>query len=82
MDTRPFWVRCGAFTVAWAVGFLTVLAPQCFGVAEVSLVALLAGAGDTGVALTLVFGGCRLVQLTRDVLAASAAEVIATRLVR
>ena len=72
----------GAFMVAWAVGFMTVLAPQGLGVAEVSLVALLASAGDTGVALALVFGGYRLVQLARDMLAAAVAEVIATRRAR
>ena len=72
----------GAFMVAWAVGFLTVLAPQGLGVAELSLVALLAGSAETGVALALVIGGYRLVQLARDMLAASAAEVIATRRAR
>ena len=42
----------------------------------------LVGAGDTGLALTLVFGGYRVVQSARYMLVATAAEVIATRRVR
>ena len=73
----------GAFMVAWALGFLAVFAPQGLGVAEVSLVGLLA-AGDesAGIALAVLFGGYRLVQVARDVLAAAAAEIIARRRVR
>ena len=73
----------GAFMVAWAVGFLAVFAPQGLGVAEVSLVGLLA-AGDDGatLALAVVFGGYRLVLACRDLLAAVAAEIIARRRAR
>ena len=70
----------GAFMVAWAVGFLAVFAPQGIGVAELSLIALLPDA--EGVAMAVVLGGYRLVQLVRDLAAAVAAEVIATRRVR
>lgn len=72
----------GAFMVAWAVGFLTVLAPQGFGVAELSLLALLPNPEVESVAMAVVFGGFRLVQLARDMLAAAAAEVISTRRAR
>lgn len=68
----------GAFMVAWAVGFITVFAPQGLVVTEVSLVALLAVSNDnTGIALAVLFGGYRLVQVARDLMAAAAAEVIA-----
>ena len=70
----------GAFMVAWAVGFITVFAPQGLGVTEVSLVALLtANNDDTGIALTVLFGGYRLVQIARDTLAAATAELITKR---
>ena len=70
----------GAFMVAWAVGFITVFAPQGLGVTEVSLVALLtANNNDTGIALAVLFGGYRLVQLARDTLAATTAELTARR---
>lgn len=73
----------GAFMVAWAVGFLAVFAPQGLGVAEVSLVGLLAAGDDgAGIALAVLFAGYRLVQLARDVLAASAAEIISKRRAR
>ena len=70
----------GAFMVAWAVGFITVFAPQGLGVTEVSLVALLSASDDdTGIALAVLFGGYRLVQIARDMLAAATAELIARR---
>ena len=70
----------GAFMVAWAVGFITVFAPQGLGVTEVSLVALLsANSDDTGIALAVLFGGYRLVQAARDILAAATAELITRR---
>lgn len=73
----------GAFMVAWAVGFLAVFAPQGLGVAEVSLVGLLAAGDDgAGIALAVLFAGYRLVQLARDVLAASTAEIISRRRAR
>lgn len=73
----------GAFMVAWAVGFLAVFAPQGLGVAELSLVGLLAAGDDgTGIAVTVLFAGYRLVQLARDVLAAAAAEIISRRRAR
>ena len=72
----------GAFMVAWAVGFLAVLAPQGIGVAELSLVALLATGDDATVALGFVFGGYRLVLAARDVTAALAAELLARRRLR
>ena len=51
--------------------------------AELSLVALLAASDDnTGIALAVVFGGYRLVQAARDMLAATAAEITAKRLAR
>ena len=72
----------GAFMVAWAVGFVTVLAPQGLGVAEVGLLALLSTEGGHGIAMATVFAGYRIVLFARDLLAAAAAEVIATRAVR
>ena len=73
----------GAFMVAWALGFLAVFAPQGIGVAEVSLVGLLAAGDDgAGIALAVLFGGYRLVQVARDMLAASAAEIISRRQAR
>ncbi len=73
----------GAFMVAWTLGFLAVFAPQGVGVAEVSLVGLVAaGDGGAGIALAFLFGGYRLLLLARDVVAASAAEVIARRRAR
>lgn len=73
----------GAFMVAWAVGFLAVFAPQGLGVAEVSLVGLLAaGDNEAGIALAVLFGGYRLVQALRDSIAASAAEIISRRRAR
>ena len=72
----------GAFMVAWAVGFLAVFAPQGFGVSELSLTAMLPNEEVAGIAMAVVFGGYRLVQLARDMAAASIAEVIATRRAR
>lgn len=72
----------GAFMVSWAVGLLAVFAPQGFGVSELSLVALLPDHGVEGLALAVVVGGYRLVQLARDMTASTAAEVISTRRVR
>ena len=72
----------GAFMVAWAVGFLTVLAPQGLGVAELSLVALLGSGERGGIAIVAIFAGYRLVQVVRDLVAAAAAEVIASRRAR
>ena len=70
----------GAFMVAWALGFLAVFAPQGLGVAEISLVGLLAVGDDgTDVALAVLFGGYRLLLAARDMLAAGAAEIIARR---
>ena len=70
----------GAFMVAWALGFLAVFAPQGLGVAEISLVGLLAAGDDgTGIVLAVLFGGYRLLLAARDVLAASAAEIISRR---
>lgn len=62
----------GAFMLAWGVGFLSLVAPQGIGVAEVAVASLL-GAGDI-VALAVVVGGYRLILLARDLLAAAAAE--------
>ena len=73
----------GAFMVAWALGFLAVFAPQGLGVAEISLVGLLAAGDDgAGIALAVLFGGYRLLLAARDMLAAGAAEVIARRRAR
>ncbi len=72
----------GAFMVAWAVGFLTVLAPQGIGVAELSLVAILASDDRGGVAIAALFAGYRIVLIARDVVAAGASEVIASRRAR
>ena len=73
----------GAFMVAWTLGFLAVFAPQGLGVAEISLVGLLAAGDDgAGIALAVLFGGYRLLLGARDVLAAGAAEVIAKRRAR
>ncbi len=72
----------GAFMVSWAVGFLAVFAPQGFGVAEASLVALLATDETETLALAVVFGGYRAVQLIRDVTASPIAEVISMRRAR
>ena len=72
----------GAFMVAWAIGFLTVLAPQGLGVAELSLVAILASDEHGGVAIAALFAGYRIVLIARDVLATGASEVIASRRVR
>lgn len=72
----------GAFMVAWAVGFLTVLAPQGIGVAEFGLVALLGSGERGGIAIVAIFAAYRLVQVARDLVAAAAGEVIASRRAR
>lgn len=72
----------GAFMIAWAVGFLTVFAPQGLGVAEIGLVALLAIDENSSIAFTVIFVGYRFVQMARDALGAAAAEIIATRRAR
>ena len=72
----------GAFMVAWAVGFLTVVAPQGLGVAELSLVGILAADDQGGVAMAAVFAGYRVVLVARDALAASTGEIIASRRAR
>lgn len=72
----------GAFMVAWAVGFLTVFAPQGIGVAELGLVALLASTDSGGLAIAAVFAGYRVVLAFRDGVAAVAGEIIAIRRVR
>ena len=72
----------GSFMVAWAVGFMAVLAPQGIGVAELGLVALLGFDESGSVAIAAVFAGYRLVQIVRDLGAAGAGEIIANRRVR
>ncbi len=72
----------GAFMVAWAVGFLTIFAPQGIGVAELGLVALLASEDSGGIALAAVFAGYRIVLAFRDGLASVAGEIIAIRRAR
>ena len=72
----------GAFMVSSAIGFIAVFAPQGFGVAELSLAALLPNDDVDGIAMAVVFGGYRLVQLVRDMVAATAGEVISTRRAR
>ena len=72
----------GAFMVAWAVGFLAVLAPQGIGVAELGLVALLGSGERGGIAMAAVFAGYRFVQIVRDLAAAAAGEFIAIRRAR
>ena len=72
----------GAFMVAWAIGFLTVVAPQGLGVAELSLAAILASDDRGGLAIAALFAGYRIVLMARDVLAAGAGEVIASRRAR
>ena len=72
----------GAFMVAWSVGFLTLVAPQGLGVAELGLVALLASDDRGGIAIATVFAGYRIVQVFRDAISAAAGEVIASRRAR
>lgn len=76
----------GAFMVAWTLGFLAVFAPQGVGVAEISLVGLVAagaaGGDSAGIALAFLFAGYRLLLVARDVVAAGASEVIARRRAR
>lgn len=57
----------GAYLVAWAAGWVALLAPQGIGVVEVVLAGLLASGSAE---LAVVLGGYRLVILVRDVLAA------------
>ncbi len=72
----------GAFMVAWAVGFLTVFAPQGLGVAELGLAAILAAGDQGGVAVAGVYAGYRIVLVARDAVAAGAGELIASRRAR
>lgn len=71
----------GSFMLSWAAGFLSVVAPQGIGVAEVSLAGLLQ-AGKEGAQsladLAVLLGGYRVVLAGRDLLAAAAAELTAT----
>jgi hypothetical protein len=57
----------GAFLVAWAIGFLTPIAPQGAGAFEVVFVALLGG--GHGPALVVVVAGFRALMGVRDALA-------------
>lgn len=57
----------GAFLVAWAIGFLTPIAPQGAGAFELVFVALLGG--DHGAALAVVVAGFRALMGVRDALA-------------
>jgi hypothetical protein len=57
----------GAFLVAWAIGFLTPIAPQGAGAFELVFVALLGG--DHGAALAVIVAGFRALMGVRDVLA-------------
>jgi len=81
-DLLPAVEIAGAFMVSWALGFLTLIAPQGFGVAELSLAAILAVEGHSGVALAAIFAGYRVVLIARDIVAAGTAEIISTRLTR
>lgn len=60
-------VIAGAFLVAWAVGFLTPIAPQGAGAFEVVVVALLVGTADGP--LALVIAGFRALVGIRDAMA-------------
>lgn len=70
----------GSFMLSWAAGFMSVVAPQGIGVAEVSLAGLLQ-AGKQGAQsladLAVILGGYRVVLAGRDLLAAAAAELTA-----
>jgi uncharacterized membrane protein YbhN (UPF0104 family) len=57
----------GAFLVAWAIGFVTPIAPQGAGAFELVFVALLGG--DHGPALAVVVAGFRALMGIRDALA-------------
>ena len=81
-DSLPSVEIAGAFMVSWALGFLALLAPQGFGVAELSLVAILSVEGRSGVAVAAVYAGYRVVLIARDILAAGTAEIISTRRAR
>lgn len=67
----------GGFLLTWGIGFLAPFAPQGIGVFEVTMATVLQAEGMVGMAVVL--GGYRLVLLTRDLIATSAAELIATR---
>lgn len=70
----------GSFMLSWVAGFMSVVAPQGIGVAEVSLAGLLQ-AGKQGAQsladLAVILGGYRVVLAGRDLLAAAAAELTA-----
>ncbi len=75
-DGIAFAKAIGAFMLAWAVGFLAVLAPQGLGVAEAGLVALLAVDGLDASRLLLIFAGYRLLLVFRDLTIAFGTEVV------
>ena len=76
-DTYRTVLVVGGFLLTWGIGFLAPFAPQGIGVFEVTMATVLQAEGVVGTALAL--GGYRLVLLTRDLIATSAAEFIATR---
>ncbi len=65
------------FLLAWAAGFVAVLAPQGAGVFEVAVAGLLAGEPFGG--LALVVGGYRALTAVRDVLAVAALGAMRAR---
>ena len=67
----------GGFLLTWGIGFLAPFAPQGIGVFEVGMATVLRAKEVVGMAVVL--GGYRLVLLTRDLIATSVAEFIATR---
>ena len=67
----------GGFLLTWGIGFLAPFAPQGIGVFEVTMATVLQAEEVAGMAVVL--GGYRLVLLTRDLIATSTAELIATR---
>ena len=67
----------GGFLLTWGIGFLAPFAPQGIGVFEVAMATVLRAEGVVGTAVVL--GGYRLVLLARDLIATSAAELMATR---
>lgn len=67
----------GGFLLTWGIGFLAPFAPQGIGVFEVGMATVLRAEEVVGMAVIL--GGYRMVLLTRDLIATSVAEFIATR---
>ena len=76
-DTHRTVLVVGGFLLTWGIGFLAPFAPQGIGVFEVAMATVLQAEGVVGTAVVL--GGYRLVLLTRDLIATSATEFIATR---